>query len=471
MGRILLRMLVGGTAGLVVWAFMEPSAPKQFADPRWESWSITFVALIGAFIGFAIGGLDGYFQGSRLRTWRGAILGLIFGVICATFGHGLGGAIVRAVFGEITFISGNIASQTLARTVAFLPIGLALGFGIGMSSLNIKKAIQGMVGGGIGAGIAGALFDPVSAIMAPALLAVRGGNEVGIVGRIILSVVQGALIGLFIGIVERVARSAWVRLTLGRNEGKEWVLDSGQNFIGRSESSQIPLFGDPNIAPNHACIVRQGPGQFLIADGGSPIGTLLNGQRVQQAPLFHGAIITIGSYNLEFLMKNQPAPVRGPEAYPGQGYQLGGQGYAAPQGQPMPNPAQPGPVYGQPATPQYPTQQPVQPAYPSSQPTQMAPMQPVTSSFTLTAMDGPLMGQRFPISGPTDVGREQPAIPMSFDSQVSRKHATLAPDAMGLAVMDLGSTNGTFVNGQRVQSQTVRSGDLVKIGATTFRVD
>lgn len=103
----------------------------------------------------------------------------------------------------------------------------------------------------------------------------------------------------------------------------------------------------------------------------------------------------------------------------------------------------------------------------------MAPLPPQPSpiGFTLVAMDGPLMGQRFSISGPTDVGREQPAIPMSFDSQVSRKHAQLVPDAMGLAVTDLNSTNGTFVNGQRVQSQTVRSGDLVKVGSTTFRVD
>ncbi len=472
MGRIFLRMLVGGTAGLIVWAIMEPSAPKEFGDPRWDSWSITFIALIGASVGFAVGGLDGYFQGTRLRAWRGAILGLIFGVICASFGSGLGGALYRAVFGNLIFMTGNVPTQMLARILAFTPAGLALGFGIGMSSLNFRKAIQGMVGGGIGAAIAGAMFDPVSELVSPAIMAVRGGNEVGIIGRVILSVVQGALIGLFIGIVERIARSAWVRLTLGRNEGKEWALDAGQNFIGRSESSQIPLFGDANVAPNHACIVRQGPGQFLLADGGSPIGTYLNGQRVQQAPLFHGAVITVGSFNLEFLMKNQPAPVRGPEAYPGQAYQIGGQGYAPPPGQPMSGPVQSGPAYG---GQQYPPNSPPSPISPPSvsQPTQMAPLPPQPSpiGFTLVAMDGPLMGQRFSISGPTDVGREQPAIPMSFDSQVSRKHAQLVPDAMGLAVTDLNSTNGTFVNGQRVQSQTVRSGDLVKVGSTTFRVD
>jgi pSer/pThr/pTyr-binding forkhead associated (FHA) protein len=36
---------------------------------------------------------------------------------------------------------------------------------------------------------------------------------------------------------------------------------------------------------------------------------------------------------------------------------------------------------------------------------------------------------------------------------------------------DLGSTNGTYVNGQRVLSATLKPGDLVRIGATTFRVE
>lgn len=485
MGRIFMRLLAGAAAGLLAWGIMEPLAPKSFFDPNWPAWSMKFVALIGALVGLAVGGLDGYYQGTRNKAIRGLVLGLIFGSIGATFGFGLGSMISVAVFGEQRDLTGNMVSNMLARIVAFSFTGVFLGFAIGLSSLNFKKAIQGMVGGGLGAGIAGLLFDPVSLILGPWLISWRGGDEVGIIGRVILSVVQGALIGLFIGIVERVARSAWVRLTLGRNEGKEWILDSGQNFIGRDERAVVPLFGDPNIIPLHACIVRQGPGQFLLADGGSPLGTYLNGQRIQQAPLFHGAVITIGSYNLEFLMKNMPAPVRGPEAYPGQAYPIGGQqpaGYPRPNmpGYPQQPQGQPQPQYpspSSPASPYHPPQgvsQPTQayPQAPVSQPTQAYPQSPqAASQFTLTAMDGPLQGQRFPIAGPTDVGREQPSIPMSFDTQASRRHATLMPDAMGLTVTDLNSTNGTFVNGQRVQSQTLRSGDIVKIGSTQFRVD
>ncbi len=436
-------MLVGGAAGLLAWALMEPSAPRSFFDAGWERWSLTFVAVIGALVGLSVGGLDGYLQGTRTKFIRGAILGLIFGAIGSTFGFGIGGTLSEATFGEVSTFNNNIMVQMLARLTAFVFMGLALGFGIGASSMNIRKAVQGLVGGGIGAAIAGVLFDPVSAMVGPLIIALRGGDEVGIIGRIILSVVQGALIGLFIGIVERVARSAWVRQTLGRNEGREWVLDAVHNYIGRSENAQIPLFGDPNVVPNHACIIRQGPNQYLIADGGSPIGTIVNGQRVQEAHLSHGSIITIGSANLEFLLKNQAAPVRGPESYPGQAYPISGHSH---------HPGVMAPVSQQIATPS---------AIPST------PVQ----NLALVAIDGPLMGQRFPIQSTVEIGREQPAVPLSFDSQVSRKHARLEPTIGGLGVTDLGSTNGTIVNGQRVQSQILKPGDLLKIGATTFRVD
>ncbi len=52
------------------------------------------------------------------------------------------------------------------------------------------------------------------------------------------------------------------------------------------------------------------------------------------------------------------------------------------------------------------------------------------------------------------------------DSNVSREHAAFDYDAGGWIVSDLGSTNGTFVNGEAVQRKRLRDGDVVSVGVS-----
>jgi len=53
---------------------------------------------------------------------------------------------------------------------------------------------------------------------------------------------------------------------------------------------------------------------------------------------------------------------------------------------------------------------------------------------------------------------------------VSDRHALLGIDADGMWLRDLGSKNGTFVNGQRVEDSRVRVGDIVCIGPVSLRL-
>jgi pSer/pThr/pTyr-binding forkhead associated (FHA) protein len=61
---------------------------------------------------------------------------------------------------------------------------------------------------------------------------------------------------------------------------------------------------------------------------------------------------------------------------------------------------------------------------------------------------------------------------LAEDDEISRNHARVTVDASGLyAVEDLGSTNGTFVNGQRVSgSRTLEVGDTIELGQTKLVV-
>lgn len=62
------------------------------------------------------------------------------------------------------------------------------------------------------------------------------------------------------------------------------------------------------------------------------------------------------------------------------------------------------------------------------------------------------------------------AVPLS-DPQVSRQHAQLQRVPDGYRVVDLGSTNGTTVNGTAVSDELLRDGDEIGVGNTTIRFE
>ncbi len=56
------------------------------------------------------------------------------------------------------------------------------------------------------------------------------------------------------------------------------------------------------------------------------------------------------------------------------------------------------------------------------------------------------------------------------DDSISRAHAMVFYDASGFGIIDLGSTNGTFVNAERVASAMVGDGDVIGIGNSELTV-
>jgi hypothetical protein len=56
------------------------------------------------------------------------------------------------------------------------------------------------------------------------------------------------------------------------------------------------------------------------------------------------------------------------------------------------------------------------------------------------------------------------------DDSVSARHAMVFCDEAGVSVLDLGSTNGTFKNGDRVVSADFAEGDVLRVGETRFSV-
>jgi pSer/pThr/pTyr-binding forkhead associated (FHA) protein len=88
------------------------------------------------------------------------------------------------------------------------------------------------------------------------------------------------------------------------------------------------------------------------------------------------------------------------------------------------------------------------------------------AQFQLVMHSGPTPGKTFPLEGDIlTIGREASNAVAINDAEVSRKHTQLIFQGGKYIITDLGSTNGTFVNGQRLTGQHVlQPGEIISLG-------
>jgi hypothetical protein len=94
----------------------------------------------------------------------------------------------------------------------------------------------------------------------------------------------------------------------------------------------------------------------------------------------------------------------------------------------------------------------------------------------LTVLRSPALaaGEEYPLdSTALTLGRSgDNDVPLPNDDFASSAHARIEPRRDGVWIEDVGSTNGTFVNGERVdRPRRLRAGDVVRIGETDLRFD
>lgn len=88
------------------------------------------------------------------------------------------------------------------------------------------------------------------------------------------------------------------------------------------------------------------------------------------------------------------------------------------------------------------------------------------AQFQFVMRSGPTPGETFPLEGDQLIIGRDPANSITInDAEISRKHSRLSFQGGKYVLEDLGSTNGTFVNGQRLAGPVVlKPGDVVSLG-------
>ena len=94
-------------------------------------------------------------------------------------------------------------------------------------------------------------------------------------------------------------------------------------------------------------------------------------------------------------------------------------------------------------------------------------------AWNVTIVQGPreLMNVTVPVTGPVVIGRSPGADIVIGEDFVSGRHARVMPSGDGALVEDLGSTNGTLLNGTKlVGTRALQPGDAIDIGAVRLKV-
>ena len=96
----------------------------------------------------------------------------------------------------------------------------------------------------------------------------------------------------------------------------------------------------------------------------------------------------------------------------------------------------------------------------------------VNANPLLRALSGPVAGKNFPLlpTGTTSVGRSRANTVVIPEEAASARHCRIDREGDSYVMHDLGSTNGTWVNGIRTERAILQHGDKLKIGESVFLV-
>ncbi|WP_053724161.1 FHA domain-containing protein [Streptomyces sp. WM6378] len=254
--------------------------------------------------------------------------------------------------------------------------------------------------------------------------------------------------------------------------GSTWTLDPSRSYtLGRDPQGDL-VVDDARVSWRHATI-SWGGRSWVIEDHGSTNGTYVQGQRIHQMEIGPGSSVHLGNatdgprLNLTGAAAAayaQPAPAQQAQAAPvhPQPQQAPPQqgGWAQPPQQPQQAQVPPQQQWQQP--------QPQQPQVPQQQGGGAAGAPPVYGDRSPTTFHQVALGRVMRI------GRALENELVVSDLQVSRHHAEFhaTPDGR-MEIRDLGSHNGTYVNGQPIAkggSVLLGPQDIVGVGHSTFRI-
>ena len=285
--------LAGMLGAITGWAIAEPG----FADgalARSAHWgNIIIFPLITTLMCVGFGVSESIVERSlRKALLRGALalpLGILLGFIFDMMAETIYAIGMRFAY-EAGVQSIRNPALWIVRGLAWTVFGAAGGVIYGIVGQSSKKGTYGVLGGALGAGLGGVIFNPIA-------LVTHGGT----VSRAVGFALVGLATGIGMGLVESALKDRWLYVVAGPLAGKQFILYKTETSIGSRQESDIYLFKDPNILSRHAVINISGARVMLQATG----SVLWAGQAVHNRVLQDGDLLQVGRYTFRYKEKHR----------------------------------------------------------------------------------------------------------------------------------------------------------------------
>jgi len=283
---------VAGLLGAIVgWGICEPFFIDGGEGRRWGNLWMVPLMLTFMCLGFAIA--ESIVERSlRKALFRGALalpLGVMLGFIFSFIAN-----IIYNIALQMSFAAGIQSPRNpawwISRGIAWMIFGVAGGIIYGIVGQSPKKAKFGVLGGIIGAGLGGIIFDPISFV--------TGG---GAASRVVGFALFGMTTGIAMGMVESALKDRWLYVTAGPLAGKQFILYKSSTVIGSQQQSDVYLFKDQTILPQHAVVEITGARVQMRALG----NVYVAGQPIASRVLQDGDLVQIGRYSFRYKEKQR----------------------------------------------------------------------------------------------------------------------------------------------------------------------
>jgi ABC-type multidrug transport system ATPase subunit/pSer/pThr/pTyr-binding forkhead associated (FHA) protein len=235
-------------------------------------------------------------------------------------------------------------------------------------------------------------------------------------------------------------------------------------LLGRGAPGVDALSEDPKLSRRHALVERDPGGQVTIKDLESANGTYVNGVKIQgSVHLEEGDVIRIGSTTLRLEVERERPRLSASTI------QMGSP--SPPATSILANPRAPSKAPAQPPTPAVPDQY-VEPAVFPQPIEQIGSPSAIAPIYELTGARILYEGRTIPVLGEEmTIGRATTNDLVLKSDKASREHARIVARDDRYYLEDLGSQNGTYLNGERLLSEArwLNSGDAIVIGGESIR--